>query len=44
MLTCVGMTVALLPGRSHLQYFDHLQYANTEGEGLRDLVTCGDIR
>jgi len=24
--------------------FDHLQYANTEGEGLGDLVTCGYVR
>ena len=24
--------------------FDHLQYVNTEREGLGDLVTCGDIR
>jgi len=24
--------------------FDHLQYANMEGEGLGDLVMCGDIR
>jgi len=22
--------------------FDHLQYANTEGKGLGDLVMCGD--
>jgi len=24
--------------------FDHLQYANTEGKGLGDLVTCGYVR
>lgn len=24
--------------------FDHLQYANREGEGLGDLVTCHDVR
>ena len=24
--------------------FDRLQYANTEGEGLGDLVTCGYVR
>jgi len=24
--------------------FDHLQYANTEGEDLGDLVTCGYVR
>ena len=24
--------------------FDHLQYANMEGEGLEDLVTCSDSR
>jgi len=24
--------------------FDHLQYTNTEGEGLGDLVTCGYVR
>jgi len=23
--------------------FDRLQYANTEGEGLGDLVTCGYV-
>jgi len=24
--------------------FDHLQFANTEGEGLGDLVMCGYVR
>ena len=24
--------------------FDHLQYANMEGEGLGDLVTCSYVR
>jgi len=24
--------------------FDHLQYANTEGEGLGDFVMCGYVR
>ena len=33
--------LALLPG---LPVFDLLQYANVEGEGLGDLVTCGDVR
>jgi len=23
--------------------FDHLQYANIEGEGLEDLVKCSDV-
>jgi len=27
-----------------VQEFDRLQYTNMEGEGLRDLVTCGDVR
>ena len=24
--------------------FDHLQYANVEGEGLEDLIKCSDVR
>jgi len=31
--------IVLFPGRSHLR----LQYANTEGEGLGDLMMCGDV-
>jgi len=35
--------VALVKGHPPL-VFDCLQYANMEGEGLGDLVTCDDIR
>ena len=26
------------------QFPPHVQYGNTEGEGLGDLVMCGDVR
>jgi len=40
---CFRIIVTLFPGHSH-PVFDCLQYANTEGEGLGDLVMCGYIR
>ena len=46
--TCksAGDILASFPGRSHVHdpVFDRLQYANTEGESLGDLVTCGYVR
>jgi len=43
--TCGGVahfwkTIASFPPSA----FDRLQYANTEGEGLGEMVTCGYIR
>jgi len=37
-------SLTLWPGCSHLQYLTALQYANMEGEGLGDLVTCSYVR
>ena len=43
-LKAVGTKLlALFPGRSHLQYLNACS-ANTEGEGLGDLVMCGYVR
>ena len=36
--------VSLVPRPFPPPVFDHLQYANTEGEGLGDLVMCGYVR
>jgi len=33
-----------LPGPLPPPVLDHLQYANMEGEGLEDLVTCNHVR
>jgi len=38
MQMCIYVTLIPLP--SPHPVFDHLQYANMEGEGLEDLVTC----
>ena len=35
---------SLIPRPFPPPVFDCLQYANTEGEGLGDLITCGDVR
>ena len=35
---------SLIPRLFPPPVFDRLQYANTEGEGLGDLVTCGYVR
>jgi len=35
---------SLIPRPFPPPVFYHLQYANMEGEGLRDLVMCGDVR
>ena len=35
---------SLVPRLFQPPVFDRLQYANMEGEGLGDLVTCGDVR
>ena len=37
----IAVTGSLVPGPSLLPLFGHLQYANTVGEGLGDLVACG---
>jgi len=36
--------VSLVPRLFPPPVFDHLQYANMEGEGLGDFVTCSYIR
>ena len=36
--------LSLVPWPFPPPVFDRLQYANTEGEGLGDLVTCGYVR
>ena len=44
-LTCSNFLVALFLGRFNLHaVFDHLQYAKYGGEGLGDLIMCGDVR
>jgi len=37
-------TASLVPRPFPPPVFDRLQYANTEGEGLGGLVTCGYVR
>jgi len=37
-------TASLVPRPFPPPVFDHLQYANMEGEGLGDLIMCGDVR
>ena len=37
------MNYGLVPRPSPPPVFDHLQYADIEGEGQGDLVTSGDI-
>ena len=37
-------SVSLVPRPFPPPVFDHLQYANTEREGLGDLVTCDDVK
>jgi len=36
--------ISLVPRPFPPPVFDRLQYANTEGEDLGDLVTCGYVR
>ena len=36
--------LSLVPRPFPPPVFDRLQYTNTEGEGLEDLVTCGYVR
>jgi len=42
--SCVCYIHSLVPRPFPPPVFDRLQYANTEGEGLGDFVTCGDVR
>jgi len=35
---------SLIPRPFPPPVFDRLQYANTEGEGLGDFITCGYVR
>ena len=37
-------TYAWRDGQSPSPVFDRLQYADMEGEGLGDLITCGDVQ
>ena len=37
------LAVSLVPRLFPPPVFDHLQYANTEGEGLGDLVMCSTL-
>jgi len=39
-----GNFASLVPGPFPPPVFDHLQYANMEGEGLEDLVMCSYVR
>ena len=41
--TCVSNSRIAFTDHFYLQFFDHLQYAEIEGEGLGDLVTCDDV-
>jgi len=42
LVSCIA--TSLVPKLFPPPVFNHFQYANTEGEGLEYLVTCGDIR
>ena len=39
-----AVTSSLVPRPLPPPVFDHLEYANTEGEGLGDLVNTGNVR